>query len=146
MKNKKTQGKILFHDFDRKINRNQKIVFFLVVGLFLVLVVLVVVLVAGRVGGAVVASHYCDYQEESHQNHHQDHQNQNQPYNEEKYYFMISTYFSIDFLSDVFFVSWLLFWSPSCLNSCGRLLGKKSIKFRPNPSEGVRVMTKKSKI
>ena len=62
------------YDFNRKISRNHKIVFFLVVGLFLVLVVLVVVLVAGRVGGAVVASHYCDYREESLQNHDKDHQ------------------------------------------------------------------------
>ena len=63
------------YDFNRKISRNHKIVFFLVVGLFLVLVVLVVVLVAFRLVVRVVASHYCDYQEESHQNHHQDHQN-----------------------------------------------------------------------
>ena len=65
-----------FYDFNRKISRNHKIVFFLVVGLFLVLVVLVVVLVAFRLVVTVVASHYCDYQEESHQNHHQDHPNQ----------------------------------------------------------------------
>ena len=64
------------YDFNRKISRNHKIVFFLVVGLFLVLVVLVVVLVAFRLVVTVVASHYCDYQEESHPNHHQDHPKQ----------------------------------------------------------------------
>ena len=53
------QGKILFYDFKIKMNRNHKIVFLLVVGLFLVLVVLVVVLVAFRLVVKVVASHYC---------------------------------------------------------------------------------------
>ena len=37
---------------------------------------------------------------------------------------------------------WLLCWSPSCLESCGRLLGTISTKFRPNPSSWDRVMTK----
>ena len=51
------------YDFNRKISRNNKIVFFLVVRLYLVLVVRVVALVAFRLVVTVVASHYCDYQE-----------------------------------------------------------------------------------
>ena len=47
---------------------------------------------------------------------------------------MISTYFSIQTLSDVFFVFCLLCWSPSCLKSSGRLLGSISTKSRPNPT------------
>ena len=40
---------------------------------------------------------------------------------------------------------WLLFRSLSCLESCGRLVGAISTKFRPNPSSWDRVMTKKRK-
>ena len=36
-------------------------------------------------------------------------------------------------LSDVFDCFWLLFWSPNCLKSSGRLLGSISSKFRANP-------------
>ena len=46
-------------------------------------------------------------------------------------YFLFSLYF------------FLLFWSRSCLERSGRLLGKKSTKFRPNPRSWDRVMTKK---
>ena len=35
----------------------------------------------------------------------------------------------------------MLFWSPSCLKSSGRLLGIISTKSRPNPSPGVRVVS-----
>ena len=38
---------------------------------------------------------------------------------------------------------WLLFWSLGCLERSGRLVGKNSTKFRPNPATGVRAMTKK---
>ena len=44
-------------------------------------------------------------------------------------------------MSDVFDCFWLLFWSPSCLKSSGRLLGTISTKSRPNPSPGVRVIS-----
>ena len=46
---------------------------------------------------------------------------------------MISTYFFLKILSDVFDCFGLLFWSRSCLKSSGRLLGTISTKFRPNP-------------
>ena len=39
----------------------------------------------------------------------------------------------------------LLFWSLSCLESCGRLLGCIPTKSRPKPRQGVRVMTKQPK-
>ena len=58
---------------------------------------------------------------QGHQNHHQDHPNHQA------------------------FTKHLLFWSLSCLESCGRLLGKIPTKSRPNPRERVRVMTKKTK-
>ena len=41
---------------------------------------------------------------------------------------------------------WLLFWSLSCLESCGRLLGKIPTKSGPNPRDPVGAMTKKPKI
>ena len=40
---------------------------------------------------------------------------------------------------------WLKFRSLSCLESCGRLLGSISTKFRPYTSDWFRVMTKKLK-
>ena len=42
----------------------------------------------------------------------------------------------------LFFGFWLLLWSLSCLESCGRLLGKIPTKSGPNPRWRVRVMTK----
>ena len=40
-----------------------------------------------------------------------------------------------------FLCFWLLFWSLTCLESCGRLLGTISTKSRPNPIPGVRVIS-----
>ena len=37
----------------------------------------------------------------------------------------------------------LFFWSLSCIESCGRLVGSISTRFRPYTSEWFRVMTKK---
>ena len=39
---------------------------------------------------------------------------------------------------------WLLACSRCCLESCGRLIGKKSTKWRPNPRDPLRAMTKKN--
>ena len=42
-----------------------------------------------------------------------------------------------------FFWFWLLACSRSCLESCERLIGQISTKWRPNPSDPVRAMFKK---
>ena len=54
---------------------------------------------------------------------------------------LIYSYFSLKIWSDVFECFCLLFWSRSCLESSGRLLGTISTKSRPNPIPGVRVIS-----
>ena len=54
-------------------------------------------------------------------------------------------YFS-KFWTSVFSVVLLLFLSLSCIESCGRLVGSISTKFRPYTSERFRAMTKKLKM
>ena len=55
--------------------------------------------------------------------------------------FFAGIIFLLRYYLTCFYCFCLLFWSPSCLKSSGRLLGTISTKFRANPTTGVQVIS-----